>query len=37
MIGFYISGAMVVAFFGTITLIDWLDRRRQRKSHNRPV
>ena len=35
MIGFYLPFFGLVTFFGIITLIDWLGRRKDRRSRNR--
>ena len=35
MTGFLIAAYTLVAFFGVITLLDWLGRRKERQSRNR--
>ena len=35
MTGYYLMVSVMVGFVGILTLIDWLDRRKNRKSGNR--
>ena len=35
MIGYYLMLSVMVTFVGVVTLIDWLGRRKDQKSHTR--
>jgi len=37
MIGAYVILGGIVLFAGVITLLDWLGRRKERRSHHRPA